>query len=71
MTAPIADAPDDQRLTVRFPRHDVLQYRVSRALAPQITSDLRACCTDALVVLDNGPVEALGRTPSESLWRWT
>ena len=69
MTAPIADAPDDQRLIVIFPEHDVRQYRVSRALAPQITSDLKKCCPSAVVVLDSGPVEGLRRTPSELLWR--
>ena len=71
MTAPMTDAPDDQRLIVIFPLHEVLQYRVSRVRAERVSSDLRACCPGAVVVLDSGPVEGLGRTPSELLWRWS
>lgn len=71
MTAPVKDAPDDQRLLVVFPGHYPLWYRVSRALAQRCADDLRACCPGAQVVVDDGLVAGMHRLPLELLWQWT
>ena len=64
----IADAPNDQRLTVTFPGHDPLRYRIGYAVSAVIAHDLLARCRDAVVVVDSEPVAGLRRYPCEALW---
>jgi hypothetical protein len=66
----IADAPDDQRLTVIFPDHPPLRYRIGSAVAAVVAHDLAARCRDAAVAVDSGPVTGLRRYPCEALWHW-
>jgi hypothetical protein len=66
----IADAPDDQRITVVFAGHGPLPYRISRKVASEAADDLTKHYPDARVSIDAGPLHGLRRYPSEPLWFW-